>query len=266
MTDRTFPWYAWNPADFLNDEDVISMTKMQELAYRRLLDRAWISPNCGLPDDDEKLAKMIQFTPEEWLDCRLSVISKFTKRKNRLFNKKLLRLRRQAEEISRKKKAAATSRWQKDRSHSGVLDVKDTRNANRMLKQHRTKQQNSTLQDSSGSSESSKGLDLMESTSTSQSCLSKTIERDEDDPDGGMRHKPNARVLLNREFQGGEYVSGAGRRHREFPWHSACFMERMRGKESSERRQKYFEMHNRTPEEPARGWVNRNGKWEQFAV
>lgn len=71
------PWYPFYPIDFSEDENVTGMTDQEELAYRRLLDRTWLSKDCTLPDDEKALARMAKVTPRVWKRIRSRVLMVF---------------------------------------------------------------------------------------------------------------------------------------------------------------------------------------------
>lgn len=71
------PWYPFYPIDFAEDENVSRMTDAEELAYRRLLDRTWLSKGCTLPDDERILAKMAKCGPRKWASIRNKILSVF---------------------------------------------------------------------------------------------------------------------------------------------------------------------------------------------
>lgn len=60
------PYYPWWVSDYNGDGKVLAMTKLQDLAYRRLLDQSWeLGP---LPNEPEKLAVLIRYSIEEFKD------------------------------------------------------------------------------------------------------------------------------------------------------------------------------------------------------
>ena len=56
-----FPYYPWYSKDFAGDSLVMAMTNMQELIYRRLLDRSWELG--GLPNDPAALSRLSEVRP-----------------------------------------------------------------------------------------------------------------------------------------------------------------------------------------------------------
>ena len=52
------PAFQVYPGEWLSSQDIMLMTPSQEGAYIRLLFIAWLSDDCGLPDDDEQLASL----------------------------------------------------------------------------------------------------------------------------------------------------------------------------------------------------------------
>ena len=53
---HTIPFMPWYPSDFRNDVNVLPLTRAQRGIYRDLLDLAWMSGDCSVPDSFEKLS------------------------------------------------------------------------------------------------------------------------------------------------------------------------------------------------------------------
>lgn len=124
------PYYKWFPKDFASDPHVIAMDNMQELIYRRLLDRSWELG--GLPDDEGALA-------------RLAGVKKSTFRKawtypltecwdsddlGRFVNPRQEKERAEHTDRSEKARAAATLRHDRARKR---LSINDRAHANAVL-------------------------------------------------------------------------------------------------------------------------------------
>jgi uncharacterized protein YdaU (DUF1376 family) len=100
-----FPFYvdAW-----LGSEAVAAMSPEERGAYIQLLCYAWKSADCGLPDDDEVLARLSGLN-ERWLNGRsTSVKRQFNKdaTTGRLYNTLLLNVRAETEKKSQYAAAA----------------------------------------------------------------------------------------------------------------------------------------------------------------
>lgn len=92
--------------DWLGSNHIEMMTPAQEGAYIRLLCRAWNSPDCGLPDDDEILAKYSRLG-SRWRGKSAELVRKcFFTRNGRLFNRKLLEQRHTADKYRQQKRLA----------------------------------------------------------------------------------------------------------------------------------------------------------------
>jgi uncharacterized protein YdaU (DUF1376 family) len=101
------PWYPWYASDFVNNEHVLKMTNLEELAYRRLLDRAWMSEDCTLPNDEKVLARMARLGSKEWKRVRENVLARWELVGNRWANKRLsMELQRAIEGQSKAQHAA----------------------------------------------------------------------------------------------------------------------------------------------------------------
>lgn len=71
------PWYPFYPVDFNEDESVAGMSDAAELAYRRLLDRTWLSKDCTLPDDERVIARMAKVNAKTWKAIRSRILAVF---------------------------------------------------------------------------------------------------------------------------------------------------------------------------------------------
>jgi len=100
------------------------MTPAEEGAYIRLLAIAWLSDDCGLPDNDGELSVLSRLG-EGWFKGGVSVVKKkFISRDGRLYNLRLLEERKKQEEWRQKSseggKKSANTRWGKKKSnHKG---------------------------------------------------------------------------------------------------------------------------------------------------
>lgn len=84
------PAFQFYPNDWLGSSAIMLMTPAEEGAYIRLLAIAWGSDDCGLPDDDEKLAVLSRLN-EGWFKGGSTVLRQCFKQKDgRLYNERLL--------------------------------------------------------------------------------------------------------------------------------------------------------------------------------
>lgn len=90
------PAFQFYAQDWLSSIDISLMTLVEEGAYHRLLCWAWTQDDCGLPSDDEALAKLSRLEAE-WLHSKDKILKKFRLDKGRLFNDRLLTERRKQE-------------------------------------------------------------------------------------------------------------------------------------------------------------------------
>ena len=107
------PFYKWFPKDFASDSNVIAMTNMQELIFRRLLDRSWeIGSLPGSAHDLAKLARVPRRTLEKaWVfpltDCWAP------DGEGRLINQRLEDEREDVMLKSTKARSSSLARWEK---------------------------------------------------------------------------------------------------------------------------------------------------------
>lgn len=93
MADRA-PSYQRYPQDFEASPDCQMMTLEEYGAYNRLLDKSWLStPQCYLPNDTEKLAKLLGISHEVFLKLWNVLAKKFKIKGEMIFNARLLKER-----------------------------------------------------------------------------------------------------------------------------------------------------------------------------
>lgn len=70
--------------------DTTHLTTEEHGAYFLLMIAAWRQPNCDLPDDDHKLARIVGLTKYKWLKMRPAIIDEFwsTDEDGRLYQKR----------------------------------------------------------------------------------------------------------------------------------------------------------------------------------
>lgn len=123
-----FPYYPLYPKDLNGDHKVVVMDNRTYGVYRRLLDLAWHEdPPATLPTDDRVLAVYAKETLEGWLEIKAVVLSCFSERNGRYWQKHLreewekLDAKRQRQSESGQRTAA--QRWNKPDRPIGKLSV-----------------------------------------------------------------------------------------------------------------------------------------------
>ena len=84
-------------------------------AYLMLIISAWRSHDCGIPNDDKKLARMARCSLREWRNIKDDVLSFWHLKDNKFYQKKLLKVRSDVTAKSEKAKHAAQSKWLKNK-------------------------------------------------------------------------------------------------------------------------------------------------------
>ena len=77
-------------ADWSSFADILLFTPAEEGAFIRLLSLAWLEEDCGLPSDDEALAKLSRLGEDWYAGSGERRRRKFTAEGERLFNERLL--------------------------------------------------------------------------------------------------------------------------------------------------------------------------------
>ena len=102
-----FPYMPVYINDFLNDAKVVVMDGFAAGIYSILLYRAWLDkPAPSLPTDDETLAAYAKLSPQQWLQVKAKVLSCFTERNGRLWQKRQVAMYEEMLSKSRVKSSA----------------------------------------------------------------------------------------------------------------------------------------------------------------
>lgn len=80
-------------------------------AYLQLLMIAWRAPNCALPDDDARLARMLGVTVKKWAKLKPVVLAFWTLTVNGWEQKRLSKERRFVAKKSEQNRESANARW-----------------------------------------------------------------------------------------------------------------------------------------------------------
>lgn len=112
--------------------DTTHLTTEEHGAYLLLLMAAWRQDDCGLPDDDRKLARIAGMTPRKWASIKSTIMEFWTLENGRIYQS---RLRKEHDFVCKKSEAnrkAAASRWSKqdaENKQSGAMRSHSDRNA-----------------------------------------------------------------------------------------------------------------------------------------
>jgi uncharacterized protein YdaU (DUF1376 family) len=125
MSGTKRPWFAFYASDWLSSRNICLMTPEQRGGYIQLLCHAWLSDDCGLPDDDAELA-ILSGLNGSWDSCKTAIRKCFKVDSGRLLNPRLLKEKSAILEIleSRSKagKKGARKRWGgKDLNNKAII-------------------------------------------------------------------------------------------------------------------------------------------------
>lgn len=102
----------WTDA-YLGDTQDLSLE--EHGAYLMMLMIAWRSPDCKLPDDDLRLARMLRISLDRWRHKIRPVMERYWKSDGEHLVQKRLKVERaRTEEKTKKRKTAAQARWLKN--------------------------------------------------------------------------------------------------------------------------------------------------------
>ena len=115
MSEKVYPWFSFWVANWLASETVTCMSLAGRGAYIHLLCHQWNSSDCTIPDDEVRLAKLLNVTPVEFKEIWVELaecfpVSESGRRQN-------VRLKAELEKKGGRTKAAqdnARSRWSKE--------------------------------------------------------------------------------------------------------------------------------------------------------
>lgn len=68
--DEVLAMLPWMVRDWLSSRARAVLKHEERSIYRELMDHAWLSPGCVLPDNDAILAALADVTPERWKELR----------------------------------------------------------------------------------------------------------------------------------------------------------------------------------------------------
>ncbi len=120
-----FPYFPLYVNDFVADGKVEAMTTLEVGAYFLLLCKAWTEqPRGSIPDNDTILARWTRLTPEQWTECKPSVMSCFKLGTDNRWHQKRMefearKLQALTSTRSRAGKKGAESKWAKERDAAG---------------------------------------------------------------------------------------------------------------------------------------------------
>lgn len=127
MSKSKSPAFSFYPADYLSDTQ--HMTPAEQGAYMRLLATGWRGiaglPQCFLPTDDGRLARIVGMTDPEWREARSAVLELFQidEEKGAYCHGRLLR------ELARQNERSATARSSAERRWGGKPEASDAADA-----------------------------------------------------------------------------------------------------------------------------------------
>lgn len=104
------PWYPKFPADYAVDTK--SLTFEQHGLYNLLLDELWLRG--GLPDDPRDIAELIGKDPRSTSRVYEGIKHFFHRNNGVITHKKLEKLRKDANKVSKARQDAARRRWEKE--------------------------------------------------------------------------------------------------------------------------------------------------------
>lgn len=112
----------WFPGDYARD--TMHLTRCEHGSYRLLIDAMW-SAGGKLPNDEVRLARLAMCSPEEWAECRETILGFFQVRGAHLTQKRIAREMGHYKVVSRKRQLAgkmggAVSTGKRSRSSQAI--------------------------------------------------------------------------------------------------------------------------------------------------
>ena len=97
------------PADYL--ADTTSLSTEEHGAFLLLMMTAWLQPDCSLPDDDRKLARICRLSTRQWKVMRETMLDFWKVENGRWVNARLTKERAYADKKSAANRENARKRW-----------------------------------------------------------------------------------------------------------------------------------------------------------
>jgi uncharacterized protein YdaU (DUF1376 family) len=108
------PAFQFYPSDFLGDPSVMAMSLDERGAYITLLCVAWMEG--GIPSEPSALRRLLRVSPKQFDRIWEAVKPCWRRgRKGRLVSPRMEQVRSEHRDFSRKAKAAADLRWERER-------------------------------------------------------------------------------------------------------------------------------------------------------
>lgn len=120
------PYLPVYVADYLADTQ--ELTAEEHGIYLLLMMAAWRTSDCGLPLDHNKLARIVGMTPRAWKARCANVLALWTIDGDRIYQRRLLAERADAEDRSSQASKAARERWDRENSDEPLQNL-HTKNA-----------------------------------------------------------------------------------------------------------------------------------------
>jgi len=93
--------------------DTAHLTTEEHGAYLLLLMAAWRQDDCGLPNDDRKLARIVGLSVRKWAGIKATILEFWTVEDGRIFQARLRKERGYADRKSEGNRQNASKRWAK---------------------------------------------------------------------------------------------------------------------------------------------------------
>jgi len=106
--------------------DTTHLTTEQHGAYLLLLIAAWRQPNCDLPNDDKKLARIAGLSPQKWRSSKETILEFWTVDGDRIFQKRQVREREWVSQKSDTNRKNSVEGWKRRKALAS--DQQDTEN------------------------------------------------------------------------------------------------------------------------------------------
>lgn len=112
--------------------DTTHLTTEEHGAYFLLLLAAWRQEDCGLPDDDKKLARIAGLATRKWTAIKPTIMEFWAVENGRIYQARLRKERAYVDQKSESNRKSAEARWNKqgvENKASGVSERISERNA-----------------------------------------------------------------------------------------------------------------------------------------
>jgi hypothetical protein len=130
MSDQKRPYFKFFPRDWLSDEKVRALSFFARGVYIEILALLWKSSTCSLPDDIDRLSRIVGLPRNEfekaWNEIQFPGQKMLVQMRGKIYSKRLKNEMTNLLDVSRKRSDAARYRWEREfNANASVLHMQN---------------------------------------------------------------------------------------------------------------------------------------------